>query len=109
MAGVCCMHSRLIHRAALGGVLYRRWLSSGKDSLSTASNERVPTTTHVTVNDTVCHTPKEANTGPEAAEEAAGQTLLPPRLACQVLDREREDAASAKRWSALCVQEKERR
>ncbi|CAI8058505.1 39S ribosomal protein L19, mitochondrial [Geodia barretti] len=62
MAGVCCMHSRLIHRAALGGVLYRRWLSSGKDSLSTASNERVPTTTHVTVNDTVCHTPKEAST-----------------------------------------------
>ena len=42
--------------------MYRRWLSSGKDSLSTASNERVPTTTHVIVNDTVCHTPKEANT-----------------------------------------------
>ena len=40
----------------------RRWLSSGKDSLGSATTCTVPTTTHVIVNDTVCYSPREANT-----------------------------------------------
>ena len=43
----------------------RRWLSSGKDSLGSATTctvDKAPTTTHVIVNDAVCHSPREANT-----------------------------------------------